>query len=522
MVVGGTRPLVAALSLSLSLLSSCARVAETTSYTQTKISSRTEVEVVLRSLEYSAATRLEGQVLVLSLRREERCRTSVTPTYRKEAHIRRETKNDVRGYSFAPSTTFVFGALLGVSGALSYTGAEQLASEQNDPEKTPESYRTTGVILGAVGAAVMGIALIDVIRLRDEDKVVGDVEGPAEIAQAPCNEGPAKNVELGAVVGSGGVRQRVTTDAAGKARLALHELPEEAFAPKELGLVLEIDDHTLRLSLSAAETSALLARLAADPLTPLAKARAAKEQAACEQAVTAAAAHPVDGETLDAGIERIEAAWAAARQRCGARWAPVHTEAWQKVQAQIAATAKERATRRCAEEAARAEQTLAERLEAEEPSQLEALHAAVAASCEGAPNEARILAALAVKEKAARELERRRAELAANLEKLDACFQEDDAVCIRGLARDRDVVAVLRGAPEARGWIHQIASRWISTLQQGGSGAALRAQLCASRALVQTFLGAQAWANLRAAAVQRSGLVAGAALANELRAARCK
>lgn len=525
MFVGKWPPGAASLmwmALGASLLGGCARVAETTSYTQTKLSSRTEVDVVLRSLEYSETSKLEGQALLISLRQQELCSTSVIPRYRKEAHIHREARDDVSGYALAPATTSLLGGLLAGSGAYGYLDAEQLAAERGDPETTPDDYRRAGLVLGVAGVALLGIAVIDLIRLRDEDRVVGDVDGPAAVTQAPCREGPAKHVELVATVEPTTWSQLVTTDAAGKARIELRELPEEAFGQRELVFSIEIDKRTQTVSLPVAETSALLARLAADPSSRLAMDRVAKLQAQCDKALAAAAANSIDGETLDAMVEQVESAWANARAQCGPRWTPSQEEARQKVQAQIAATAKQRAATRCAEEVAHVEQTLAELLEEDEPQLPEGLHASATEKCQGAPNAEKLLAGLLAKEKSARETMRRAEVARAALVEIEEHWQERDAVAIRRLARNSDVAAVLRSLPGTRDAFQLLAEHWIGALERGNSGAGVRAQLCAARALVQSFVGNTAWARYRAAAVKRNDLVKGATLARELSLPGCK
>ena len=302
----------------------------------------------------------------------------------------------------------------------------------------------------------------------------------------------------------------------------LRQLPEVAFARSELRLRASVDSYELMIGLSSAETATLLARLAAAPETKLAKDRAFKQQLVCEEAFATAAPLTVDSATSDATVVAIAAEWAKARAQCASQWQELHEKAWQKIQAQLAATAGERATRRCTSATEAAVDLLGTRVEENEELGIESLHAAVIEKCKDAPNVERSLATLFAKEKEAQRQLQQNEELDEALTRFEELMTNHDAVGLRALTRNRTLAAVLRGAPDAGPAFLRLARIWILVLEGGGSGPALRAQLCASRALVLAFSGQAAWGNLRAEAVRRNDVVKGAMLAKELGGGSCK
>jgi hypothetical protein len=498
----------------------CARISSTPTYTETLIDRESSTRTVADSRRYTVRSKLGDQAVDVVIRSEETCRTKVTPIYRKEAHI---TRTAAIEQPFSPAAMSVYGLVLGSAGIYSYATADTrgVVGGTND-ELTPDEYRTSGIILGATGAVLLGIALVDAIRLVDEDKVIGEVAGEPEVTEEACHAKPVTNAVVVAKVGRLDFAARGTTDANGSVRLDLHELPEDAFARPDLGLTLDVDGETVQLAIAAEPTRTLRAALEADATSRVVRDREAKARASCAERVREVAEVTIDADSSLWAVERAEADWRSARSACGSAWEPAHEQAQQAFAARVAATAAERATRTCMDAGEGAAQLLAQRLEADEELLTDELASEVDARCAGASNAAAVRAGLAKKIKAADEERALVAQREQRIAALDTAFRRNDALGVRTiLAADRRIASALRMADAAPAWLTGLATHWIRKLERGEQDAGALRQLCAARALVLSYLGEKAWTRLRTEAVGRVDVAQGARLAKVLEGGVC-
>lgn len=505
------------------LSSGCARINSTTTYTQTPISRRAAVEVVAGSLEYGARTQLQARTLQLAFHQVETCRTTVVPVLRKQAHTRREVADDAAGTALSPTTSSVTGLLFAALGGYSYLAADDLAaSSSNTEQSTPDDYRGGGLVLGAVGAGLLSIALIDSIRLRDSDEVVGEVDGPPEVSSELCHRASAAELVVTVRAPSSQWTARATTDSGGKVSFDLLTLDEAAFIAGALALEATLGGQRIQLDVPQADSASLLARLAAEPASKIFQDRDALRIASCDRAVAGALALEIDATSSDGSVDHARETWQRARSVCGDKWQPDHAKAEAAFQDRVEATSKSRALARCELAAQGAREALAQRLEDEEPLEIPALHADVVAACTESPGGPAVIAALTAKEQSAQVVERRREAVKAAADELDANLSNDDAVAIRAQLRNPDLAAVLRDHPQAATYFVQIAERWIGAMESGSSSAGVRAQLCASRALVLSFAGKARWATLRTQVAQRNDVVKAALLIRAMDGGGCQ
>lgn len=396
-----------AVTLACSMVSACTTVQSSTTYSHTLLTTRTSVVTNPDSISYTSTVEVEGHDLLVTLRSEESCRTSVVPIYRKEAHVARSPTAGPLGTAISPRTTLLAGLLLGGLGTYSYLAADSLAMTGESDHHTPADYRTTGLVSGAIGGGLLVASLVDAIRLRDTTELVGDVEGAPDVRNDPCHARIFSNRRVGASVAAVAWEVAATSDGNGQVRLDLHDLPERAFAAAELQLELHPIDAVIPLKVAAESTRQLLAALAADPTSRISSDREARAVALCAEQVAAASAVSIDADTPADHIAQAETRWDAARATCGVRWQSTHEQQFMAFRAQLAATAAQRARNQCAAAGEAAAQLLDGSNGSGERADLDALGQALAERCSGATNAEPVHAGFIAR---ARQLERARAQ----------------------------------------------------------------------------------------------------------------
>ena len=108
------------------------------------------------STTYTSAVELAGHDLLVALRSEESCRTSVVPIYRKEVHVARNPIAGLLGQAMSPTTSLIAGLLLGGLGVYSYLRADSLAMTGESNQHTPADYRNGGLVSGGIGGLATG------------------------------------------------------------------------------------------------------------------------------------------------------------------------------------------------------------------------------------------------------------------------------------------------------------------------------------------------------------------------------
>ncbi|HEX8106139.1 MAG TPA: hypothetical protein VF516_00360 [Kofleriaceae bacterium] len=375
-----------AVTLACWMVSACATIQSSTTYSQTLLTTRTSVVTNPNSRSYTSTTEVEGHDLLVTLRSEESCRTSVVAIYRKEAHVTRTPTTGPLGLVMSPTTSLVAGLLLGGLGAYSYLRADSLAMTGESSQSTPADYRTTGLVSGAIGGGLLVASLVDSIRLRDTTGFVGDVEGAPDVRTDPCHAQIFSNRRVGASVATLAWEVAATSDGSGQVRLDLHGLPESAFAAGELQLELHLIDTIIPLKVAAEPTRQLLEALAADTTSRVSSDREARAVTLCEEHVAAASAVSIEADTPADAIAQAETRWSAARATCGARWQSTHEQQFMAYRAKLAATAAQRARNQCATAGEAAAQLLDRSNESGERVDLDAIARALAERCSDATN----------------------------------------------------------------------------------------------------------------------------------------
>lgn len=307
------RPLIALVSVA-----SCVKIQTQTTYTETFVEDQTAVNTVAGSVQYHPAATLDGTTLVVKLQRDERCQTVVTPVYSKVAHHVREPEATSL---FQPRYVALFGAVALGAGAASYFGADMLAEgDPNDPnnKNQPSDYRSLGLFFGATGIALLTLATVDQIRLRDTDVDLGTVKRyPTAPKETRCTSRPVSSQKVVLLASRADWRADGTTDPSGVVRFALQDIPEPAFSETDLDLKLEVVANSVPLVLPVETVAALHTALLADHNSRLVRDREAKAAATCEAGI--AAAREAQGNMKENPDDAISA-WKSAKAACGSRW----------------------------------------------------------------------------------------------------------------------------------------------------------------------------------------------------------
>lgn len=497
----------------------CARIKTTVSYTDTLVSRATKVTTVDDSLRYlTSSPAVAGTSIVVKIKSEETCRTKITPIYRRTAHIAREPRPDATGTALRPSTIGVLGALVAGSGIYMAADADRLAAmdmQTGDPNATSaDGYRGLGALMIGTGAVMGIVALVDAYRLRDEVRDEGEHGGEPDVSQEPCHRKTLANSRVIARVDRlSNFEVQAATNDEGTVRFPMLELPGTALGGHNLTVNVAIGDAQVPVRLGSSEIDSLRANLEADPDSKISRDREAKKTATCQYLVDTVAAERVTSETSDRQVARLQRDWEQAKATCGDKWIPEHEQRLAKFKADVEASAKERATRACQDAVATARETIS--LDGDVATEIDAARKA----CDGIESGPKLLGALdeALRR---RKAERVRAEQrTASTEALATRMRAHDAVGVRAmLAKDPELKSLLRGDA---GWTVVIASHWIGQLERGVSSTEVRAQLCASRALVFAFAGEAEWNRLRTKAVERNDVTKGARIAKEMNAGGC-
>lgn len=297
------------------VLIGCVKVNTSTTFTEQFVGEESAVETVGGSLQYHPTAKIDGERLSVTLKADERCKTLVTPSFRKTAHHIREVDDASKSSLFSrPRYLVLYAAAALASGAILYFGADSIAS--GDPNSNPSDYRTYGLILGGFGTAITTVVIADQIRLRDSDEDLGNIRHDPKVSEGVCRPRPVANEKLEFAVEGGDWHAGAVTNSAGTTGIELQELPEAAFA-SDLRLSIKVAGTSVLLTLPDGGAAQLLATLSADPKSRVARDRVAAALALCDAAVAAARAAQRE---IKAKPDEAVAAWSDAKKGCGSNW----------------------------------------------------------------------------------------------------------------------------------------------------------------------------------------------------------
>lgn len=491
------------------VVAGCVPIKTTTTYSEELVERQPSTTTVEGSRRYYEKTSVDGEELVVKLRRDDQCETTITPIYHKIAHEHHEAED--RNSIFHPKWMAFYAAALIGGGIYSYADAQGLADQSladGTGSADPGSYQTAGIVLGSAGVVLAVIAAIDANRLADDDEDLGNVSEAPETSTAACHAHPVSDQKIALRVRSADAEVWSTTgitDGHGVARVPMAAVPEMAFSERRLQLTATIgDDASLDITLSEQTTSSLLDALAADADSKVAHDRDEKARASCQQQVddlTAARYDPANSRDVTV----LEQRWQRAHSACGDKWLPDHDAALARFHD---AVAKAEAERRAADCHAFVEDLSAQMAELP-PATPEAIEQAVTSKCQGVDGMDKLVADLVRQQKEIQAASAKAQYLAELEQKIDASFQSNDAAALLGLTKDKDVrAAMIRLGPSpfvslAQAWVHRIPN-------------ADARQLCASRSLLVMVAGTAAWGQLRASSIKAVDPVTGSRIAQAM------
>ncbi len=136
------------------------------------------------------------------------------------------------GANWSPKMSFASAGLAVGIGIYGIADAQGLAdmSNQSMPDNpgSPDEYRATGGLLIGAGVGLAIVGIVDLLRLRDSTRNLGEVELSSDSHQQDCH---AQSVASRVIeIELGKTRLKVQTDAHGFASLSLLDVPEEDLA----------------------------------------------------------------------------------------------------------------------------------------------------------------------------------------------------------------------------------------------------------------------------------------------------
>ena len=294
------------------LVTSCVKVNTQTNYSEVFVADQSATNVVGDSLRYHPVARIEGTTLSLLLGQDEECQRVVTPVYHKVAHYSRFPT----GPTFLRPAYFALaGALAAATGATVYLDANGLATSSMGND-TPSDYQNIGLVVGALGLALVTIASVDEIRLRNTDEDLGNVSHEPAITTATCRTRAASDTEISLEIPGVDWRVKGLTGADGRVQLSLTDIPEAAFHDGKTSFEVHVIGNQT-FPIDGVDDGHLLGTLAANPTSRVSRERVAKAIALCTTAV--GVAHDASGEIHSKPDEAV-AAFNNAKSACGGYW----------------------------------------------------------------------------------------------------------------------------------------------------------------------------------------------------------
>lgn len=259
-------------------------IKSTTTYSETLVSSRDQVEVKAGSRVFDATPIVRDEALVVSIATVETCRTSTIETYRKIEHVTREVDPDGKDLGkFHPGYPIATGAVFFGLGALVYANADSIAAQPTDSGQmsSPDGIHSAGLLIGAIGVPLVVVGVVDLLRLRDSQVDVGEVHHESEAATASCNRRHLANQHLTLAADKTEWSISSRSNERGVVSFSLKEMPEAAFRQdvSELSLTLQVADEVVPITIETDAAKQLRDALEADPNSRLATDRAAAKAA---------------------------------------------------------------------------------------------------------------------------------------------------------------------------------------------------------------------------------------------------
>jgi hypothetical protein len=291
--------------------------------------------VVEGSHRYHAAADITDDNLVITLTQVEICEDADVPILRRK---RMTSKTEI------PSLLGIQGEWLSGAGGLILGGLmavnpERACSQTSQDGSSDMTDPQTCVVLGwslvGLGAVLTTIAIVDSIRVSDEEQDLGTHEGEYTASRRDCHAGPVSDTAVELRLGTEAIH-RGKTSQSGEVAFSMFDVEGGALPSPEHPASIAIGGDVAPVAVTEQQYQVLVRNLRDNPHSRLAARDLELARSACDAQVDGAARLQVKPDSADTELAAAQGAWQHAKLACGAQWSPDHQQRLDAVQKAIA------------------------------------------------------------------------------------------------------------------------------------------------------------------------------------------
>jgi len=276
--------------------------------------------VVEGSRAYRAAAEIDDENLVVKLTQVETCEEADVPILRRK---RVTSKAEV------PSLVGIHGEWLGAAGGLAMGGLMAMNPERACSQTTQDGSSSTtdpqtcvalGWSLVGLGAVLTTIAIVDSIRVSDEEQDLGTHEGEYAASSRECHAGPVVDTAVELRLGAPAASRRGQTSRFGEVVFSMIDVDGDALPSSTHPASIAIGGKVVPVEVTDQQHRALARNLLANPHSRHAARTIELARSSCDAQVDGAVQLQVKLDSGDAEIAAARNAWRRARLACAAHW----------------------------------------------------------------------------------------------------------------------------------------------------------------------------------------------------------
>jgi hypothetical protein len=280
--------------------------------------------VVGGSRQYHASAEIADDNLIIKLSKLEICEEADVPIVRRKRLI---TKTEV------PSLFGIQAEWLAAAGGVVFGGGmlarpeTACSSTSQDGTATttdPQSCVALGWALVGVGALVTTIAIVDSIRVADEEQDLGTHDGEYTASRRDCHAGPVARTAVELRLGERDARLSGTTTPLGEAAFSMVDVDERELPSPSTPASVVIAGEAVPVPITEQQHHILSSNLLGNPHSRIARSASEIAQKNCDKAVGDAGRVQIKPDTGDAIVADSQDVWRRARAGCAEHWTADH------------------------------------------------------------------------------------------------------------------------------------------------------------------------------------------------------
>ena len=280
--------------------------------------------VVGGSRQYHASAEITDDNLVVKLSKVEICEEADVPVVRRK---RLTTKTEVPSLFGIQGEWLTAGGGVVLGGAMLARPETACSSTSQDGTTTttdPQSCIALGWTLVGIGALVATIAIIDSIRVADEEQDLGTHEGEYTASRRDCHAGPVAGAAVELHLGERDASLSGTTTPLGEVAFSMVDVDEPALPSPSTPASIAIAGEAIPVPITEQQHRVLSSNLLGNPHSRIARSASQIAQKNCDNAVGDAERVQIKPDTADARVAELQDIWRRARADCAARWTAEH------------------------------------------------------------------------------------------------------------------------------------------------------------------------------------------------------